>query len=72
MLGGGTMEFAEAFIITSSLKHDIENAFKVIITLRVLIYVKSLFDVLTKATSSTEKNLCSFFKLFQMRIMLSN
>lgn len=57
VLGSEVMAFADAFDMAYTLKFDLQKILGKELPLRMLTDNKSLFDVLTKATSTTEKRL---------------
>lgn len=56
-LGSETMALADAFDMAYALKHDIQRMIKQNVPIRILTDNLSLFDVITKATTTAEKRL---------------
>ena len=57
VLGSEVMAFADEFDMKYTIKYDIQSILNKVILLRMLTDSLSLFDVLTKATVTTEKRL---------------
>jgi hypothetical protein len=57
VLGSGTMALADAFDVAYELKNDIEMILKQNVPIAILTDSLSLFDAITKATTTAEKRL---------------